>query len=325
MASATHGNLKKSLAMNSIKEPITAIDDVCRRLSEAVDAHLEGRGDGADASFRAADCQKVWAWVNPSWSRPDLNVRVKAPKGDTAPVAKSLRDPDRNIKAVIRGEVLARDGYRCRYCGIPVVSAEIRKLAHRLYPEAVRWGGIDPSTQHAGFQCLWLQYDHVVPHSHGGRSTADNVVISCALCNFGKDRYTLQQLGIEDPRLRQPEPIDWDGLERLKSSTEKQPHVLSRGLAKEWQVDEGRTIIPKTTTPPAFLQSTAYFLPGAWISKGYVYTPEIAGKERWFQISDQVSAKHVERDGKSGVQLICTPGVLLRRGIEPSGLQDADS
>ena len=119
---------------------------------------------------------------------------------------------------MIRDEVLRRGGYRCRYCGIPVVHADIRKTASRLYPEAVVWDSRDPARQHAGFQCLWLQFDHVVPHSHGGRSTPDNVVISCALCNFGKDRFTLRQLDLEDPRSREPDPMDYDGLERLRSA-----------------------------------------------------------------------------------------------------------
>ena len=160
----------------------------------------------------------VWEWLNPGWTRIDLNVVVPAPPEDTQTISKDLRDPDRNIAPAIKSAVLQRDGYRCRYCGIPVVYADIRKLAHRLYPDAVPWEPYDVTKQHAGFACLWLQFDHVVPHSHGGRSSLDNVVISCALCNFGKDKYTLRQLNIEDPRLTPPVPSTWDGLERFRTS-----------------------------------------------------------------------------------------------------------
>ncbi|WP_371933304.1 hypothetical protein [Ruegeria discodermiae] len=55
-----------------------------------------------------------------------------------------------------------------------------------------------------------------MPHSHGGLSDAENVVVSCALCNFGKHGFTLRQLGVSDPRLREPISVAWDGLERLR-------------------------------------------------------------------------------------------------------------
>ena len=307
--------------MRSIKEPIEEIDEVRQNLSAAVTAFLCGRSHEAETHFRAADCPKVWAWVNPDWSRADLNVRIKNPPGDTTQVSRALRDPDRSIAKAVRAEVLARDGHRCRYCGIPVVSADIRKLAHRLYPEAVRWGGVDPTTQHAGFQCLWLQYDHVVPHSHGGRSTAENVVISCALCNFGKDRYTLLQLGVEDPRLRSPERTDWDGLESFRDPAKAT--LRASGVIEE---NASRRAILKAkseaSVPAESKQNVAYFLPNAWISNGYVLTPEIEGKERWFQIGSEIFAEPVERVGVPGVRLVCAPRLLRRRGIEPDSLTD---
>lgn len=201
----------------SIKEPIPHIFQTWDFLNQAVDAHLTGDRLLAEMFFKKAEMHAVWEWLNPGWTRPDLNVVVPAPHGDTQEVSKNLRDPDRNIAPAIRSAVLQRDGYRCRYCGIPVVHADIRKLAHRLYPDAVPWEPYDVTKQHSGFACLWLQFDHVVPHSHGGRSSPDNVVISCALCNFGKDKFTLRQLNLADPCLTPPVPSAWDGLERLRT------------------------------------------------------------------------------------------------------------
>jgi 5-methylcytosine-specific restriction endonuclease McrA len=200
----------------SIKEPIPEIFHTWDFLNQAVDAHLAGDGPRAEVLFRMADMRAVWEWVNPAWTRPKLNVVDFTPSDDTQTVPKDLRDPDRNIVLAIKTAVLQRDGYRCRYCGIPVVPAAIRKLAHRLYPDAVPWDR-DPAKEHAGFMCLWLQFDHVVPHSHGGRSTVDNVVIACAVCNFGKDEYTLRQLDVADPRLTPPISSAWDGLERFRT------------------------------------------------------------------------------------------------------------
>lgn len=201
----------------SIKEPIPEIFQTWDFLNQAVDAHLTGDRLLAEIFFKKAEVHAVWEWLNPGWTRPDLNVVDPAPRGDTQEVSKNLRDPDRNIAPAIRSAVLQRDGYRCRYCGIPVVHADIRKLAHRLYPDAVPWGPYDVTKQHSGFACLWLQFDHIVPHSHGGRSSPENVVISCALCNFGKDKFTLRQLNLADPCLTPPVASAWDGLERFRT------------------------------------------------------------------------------------------------------------
>jgi 5-methylcytosine-specific restriction endonuclease McrA len=187
------------------------------RCSSAVDAHLNGNSAAAIALFRQANLPEVWDWLNPAWTKTSSHVRFQYPHDNTKSVPKTERDPNRYAKQDTKRAVLARDGYRCRYCGIPVVASEIRDITKRLYPDAIPWGR-KASEQHAGFQCLWLQYDHVVPHSHGGSSSEENVVVSCALCNFGKDEYTLKQLGISDPRLRNPEKVPWDGLERLRGS-----------------------------------------------------------------------------------------------------------
>lgn len=207
-----------------IKVPIPAVFKACNSLTHAVDAHLAGDRAAACRHFRAADNLAVFFWLNPCWYDVEKNVVEAAPVGDSSIIPSAERDPDRAIAAAVRAQVLARDGYRCRYCGLPVIDARVRKRAHVLYPEAVPWDSRDLRRQHAGFAALWLQYDHVVPHSHGGRSDADNVVIACGLCNFAKHGYTLRQLGISDPRERDPLTCDWDGLERLLRPT---PRVVA--------------------------------------------------------------------------------------------------
>lgn len=206
-----------------LKEPVQAIFRAWDLLSSAADAHVRGDHAAAEMLFREADIPEVWNWVNPGWVKPQLFVKVLKPDGDTFEIPSAQRHSSRNPTKAIKATVLARDGHKCRYCGIPVVDADIRKLAQKLYPRAVRWDWQDPSRQHAGFQCFWLQYDHVVPHSHGGESTEDNLVICCALCNYGKDKYTLRQLGLSDPRLRPPAPDGWDGLERLRRCGSRKP------------------------------------------------------------------------------------------------------
>lgn len=207
-----------SRGRHSIREPIPEIFEASELLSQAADAHLQGNFAEADTLLIHANLPAVyeWAWVD--WQKPSLNIRIPRPENDTKKLPKDQLDPTRAPKAATKRNVLARDGYRCRYCGIPVIDADIRKLLHSLYPVAVPWVSSVPEKQHAAFSCFWLQYDHVVPHSHGGRSDEDNVVISCALCNFGKLDYTVRQLDIADPRTRSPQPAEWDGLERLRGA-----------------------------------------------------------------------------------------------------------
>lgn len=295
----------------SIKEPIPAISLAADAMSQAVDAHIQGQTEKAFALFKAADNPDVWAWVNPAWARPDLNVIDKKPLGDTTTISRGDRDPDRNIAPAVKAAVLSRDGHRCRYCEIPVVDAAIRKIAVSLYPGAIPWDPRDPARQHAGFQCLWLQYDHVIPHSHGGRSVPENLVICCALCNFGKDRYTLRQLGLLDPRDRPPEPTNWDGLERLRITV---PTPVIKRPASGYTRQESASAsqnVENTAT------EQVYFLPGAWISKGYLYTPEIEGKQRWFDLRSGTVAMRGTNFGKDGCYLVCKPEAFLKRGINP--------
>ena len=75
--------------------------------------------------------------------------------------------------------LIERDGYHCRFCGIPVIRAEVRARIRAAYLDALPWG-TKYTKQHAGFQALWLQYDHLVPHARGGTNAPDNMLITCA-------------------------------------------------------------------------------------------------------------------------------------------------
>lgn len=302
----------------SIKEPIPAIFQAGELLSHAADAQLGGDFALAETLFRQANLPEVFDWAWTDWKKPALNVRVPNPDGDTKKVPETerdpIREPTRNTKAV----VVARDGYRCRYCGIPVIDADIRKIVHKLYPDAVPWVDRCPEKQHAAFSCFWLQYDHVVPHSHGGRSSEDNIVVCCAICNFGKDGFTLKQLDIADPRLRQPEPVLWDGLERLR--------IYRQTLPKASPIKKNESKAPAANSQKIDVLTSlgAFFLPGARISSGYLLTPPIAGKERWFELAPDVIAEPAVRDGVEGCSLRCDPALFQRRGLSPQDFLDPE-
>ena len=51
--------------------------------------------------------------------------------------------------------------------------------------------------------------------SHPGKRTdIENVVVTCAQCNYGKNEFMLEELGVIDPRLHPAVRTSWKGLER---------------------------------------------------------------------------------------------------------------
>lgn len=85
------------------------------------------------------------------------------------------------MKPSTRFRILARDGFRCRYCG-------------------------------AGSHSVELHVDHVHPRSKGGRDDDSNLVTACRTCNLGKSAKLL-------PPPAGLSLIDW--VERLASALER--------------------------------------------------------------------------------------------------------
>ena len=68
------------------------------------------------------------------------------------------RDPVRYAHRELRLEILIRDGYRCRYCGVSVSDAT-------------------------------ANMDHVRPWKKGGKTKMQNLVAACRSCNKAKGNY----------------------------------------------------------------------------------------------------------------------------------------
>ena len=196
---------------NCFRDPIPEIFDAAKYLDAAVSAHLDGATDIAKELFSLADNKAIWDWTDSIWgaSSPYVKVRKYEPKPFES------REKARMPTAKQKTQLHVRDGYHCRFCGMPVVRAEVRKKICTAYPDQVPWGRTNDS-QHAALQAMWAQYDHVVPHSHGGTNELGNLVVTCAACNFGKMSYTLEELSLSDPRDRSPIRSLWDGLERFE-------------------------------------------------------------------------------------------------------------
>ena len=53
----------------------------------------------------------------------------------------------------------------------------------------------------------------------------DNLLITCAPCNYARMSFTLEEVGLADPRKREPVRSTWDGLERIMMVKTSYPQV----------------------------------------------------------------------------------------------------
>ena len=81
-------------------------------------------------------------------------------RGDAYERLKQRRSKGR-IPIAVRLEVIARDGPFCRHCGIAVRPRKTRRDSERDT----------------------MELDHLVALVDGGKSTVENLVVSCFLCN----------------------------------------------------------------------------------------------------------------------------------------------
>lgn len=204
-----------------LREPIPEIFQAATMLGHAVDAHRAGDHAAARALIRQADMPVVRAYTEMLWGKeknyPERwqYVRRRSVQGTPQKIPKEQRK-NRHPTAEDARTIVGRYGHNCVFCGMPVIRKEIRKAISSIYPDALGWGGAN-STQHAAFQCMWLQYDHVFPWAKGGDSSPANVVVACAPCNYGRGDWTLQEVGVIDPRTLPLHRTTWDGLERFLS------------------------------------------------------------------------------------------------------------
>ncbi len=130
--------LRQVLVLNATYEPI----NVCS-FNRAVVLVLKEKAEVLEAGGRAIRAASV---VLPQPVVIRLLAYVRVPRGDRRKLSRRV--------------VLARDGYRCQYCGSP---------------------------RH-------LTLDHVIPRSRGGTTSWDNVVTSCAPCNTRKGARLLSEV-----------------------------------------------------------------------------------------------------------------------------------
>lgn len=184
------------------REPIQEIFDAAGLLDQAVDAHLERDHSKAGRLIAEANMQEVWDWTESIWGKYNHEIHRACPKNGTPlKVRKGNRDKRAKPNKKQERELIDRDGRHCQFCGIPLIHAEIRKAMRKDYSAELPWGNAN-HTQHAAFQRMWMQFEHILPHSRGGPTDLDNLIITCSACNYGRNDATLEEVGLIDLRTR---------------------------------------------------------------------------------------------------------------------------
>lgn len=181
------------------REPIPEIFEAALLLDKAVTAHLEGSMADADELIRMANIRAVWEWSDSIWGRtnPEIHRFQKLPNSPSY-LSPDDRPKPRMPSTDVKRQIVQRDGFHCRFCGIPVIPSEIRQKMRIAYPDAISWER-NNAGQHAAFQCMWLQYDHLLPNQRGGDSSPGNMVVTCGPCNFGRMMWTIEESGLLNP------------------------------------------------------------------------------------------------------------------------------
>lgn len=145
---------RQVLVLNSTYEPV----NVCSA-RRAIVLLLKGKAETIEAGAGLIRSERT-AVASPLVIR--LHHYVRLPRADA--------------RRLSRRAVLARDEFRCQYCG---------------------------STRH-------LTLDHIVPRSRGGTTSWENVITSCAPCNMRKGACLPSEVGMAPSRKpRPPRPGDF--------------------------------------------------------------------------------------------------------------------
>jgi 5-methylcytosine-specific restriction endonuclease McrA len=214
-------------------EPIAELEQVADMLADAADCLLAGNHALARELLQRADMPAVRAYAARVMGPVNTEIhRYRDVPGLPAVVATSDRATARKPSASVEAAIFARDGYRCRYCGCRVVLAKARKLMASAVPDALQWGNADRD-RHAAFYALTAVVDHMVPHARGGTNEPDNLVTTCQACNYGKNNWLIEEVGLIDPRTHPPIRDNWDGLGRMLGYTGRSPAPTANHPARE--------------------------------------------------------------------------------------------
>jgi hypothetical protein len=175
------------------------------QLAAAAAALQRADYEGARLLFERVDRDALWGYY-------DSAGRVWQERHRKAAHADHVKVPHRAIPKSVNLDVAVRDGWRCRYCGVRLISYDFSREVNRRFPDL--WV-ISPAVErnmHPAAYLLRYTPDHVVPHWTGGSNEADNLVACCGTCQYQKGQCTIEELDLSNPFDRAPVIDTWDGL-----------------------------------------------------------------------------------------------------------------
>ena len=192
-----------------IEVPLDIKADIDRVVEAVQVAHINPQKAKTIIGVVNAEAMKRWFIDVALWSgfwRAERRDSTEANK-----TKKSIRKPIRQKQLE---ELFIRDGWQCRYCSNPVGGnrKHFKKFAKQIdMPELIH-GSTDES-RHGIYLMMMASYDHVVPVNSGGSNETQNLVTACWPCQFGKYRFTLEELGIDAPQSYSAYSLDdWKGI-----------------------------------------------------------------------------------------------------------------
>jgi len=183
-------------------------------LLEAAKAASQGESgrDPARALIEQMDDQEMRSWFDDfaqNAGKVRLEILGRKPR---VPTGKStVKRPTPKFEL----DIIWRDGFHCRYCGIRIVpNAQFKKLQEVVgYETLPNRSQARRLTRNTDIHGIWLltraTVDHVEP---ADVNREENLVASCWPCNYAKWKYTIEDLELDHPGLRPVKKTEWLGL-----------------------------------------------------------------------------------------------------------------
>ena len=198
----------------SLLVPIPEFEVAAKLLDAAVEALMHSRKELARDLIVSADIPEINQYAISVVGKLSIEVhrQIKRPKC----LPKEQRDATRMPSPSKEQAIFVRDNWHCRFCGVKVISKPARSILTKTFPDETRWIGGE-FQRHYALYAMASSLDHVEPHGRGGKNEDSNFVTACYCCQFGRGEWTLEEMGLLDPRDRPPIVDSWDGLSRLTS------------------------------------------------------------------------------------------------------------
>ncbi|MDH0564321.1 HNH endonuclease [Acinetobacter courvalinii] len=196
----------------SLRQPIKELELAAKLLDAAADAFILNDYRLANLLIVEANFPEITEYAQSIVGKLsfDIHRQTKLPK--RLPI--SMRDSTRMPSQVEQNAIFLRDGWRCRFCGIKVISRQARTILSNVFKIEKHWISIK-SQRNSALYALASSLDHIDPHGRGGKNEQSNFVTACYCCQFGRGDFTLAEIEVLNPLERMPIVDDWDGLTRV--------------------------------------------------------------------------------------------------------------